>query len=153
MSSAMIHVPPGSGPTHRMMDGDHVVKAAVADRLASFEVFEVIADAGPPAPPHVSPWTGVLYLLEGTVTAQVGSEAVDVEPGGLVVLPAGVAATFTVTSGRARFLAITSGDQAGRFFADFAESVPLDAPVESVLPAILAVTGRHGVTVAAPPAG
>ncbi len=49
----------------------------------------------------------------------------------------------------ARLLAITTGDGAGRFFADFAETVPLDRPIEETLPAILDVTGRHGVAVSA----
>jgi quercetin dioxygenase-like cupin family protein len=153
MLSTMTYVPPGGGTSHRMIDGDHVAKATVVDRLASFEVFEVIAQAGPPAPPHVSPWTGVLYLLEGGVTAQLEGQTVEVEPGGLVVFPAGAACTFTVTAEPARFLAITTGDQAGRFFADFAASVSPDAPLESVLPDIMAVTDRHGVRVAPPAAG
>jgi hypothetical protein len=48
----------------------------------------------------------------------------------------------------ARFLAITSGEGAGRFFADFAGSVPADRPVEESMDAILSVTRRHGVTLA-----
>jgi hypothetical protein len=41
-----------------------------------------------------------------------------------------------------------SGDGAGRFFADFAGSVPADQPVEKAMEAILSVTQRHGVRVA-----
>lgn len=100
-----------------MIDGDHIAKAAVQDAAGAFEVFEVIAPAASMAPPHVSPWTGVLYLVEGRVT--VGESA--------------------------RFVAITSGAGAGRFFADFASSVPVDQPVEDSMAAILSVTRRHGV--------
>ncbi len=78
-----IHIPPGEGRNNPMPDGDHVAKAAVHDAEGSFEVFEVIAPARPMAPPHVSPWTGVLYLLEGRVTAMVGGTTYDVEPGGM----------------------------------------------------------------------
>ncbi|WP_369053850.1 cupin domain-containing protein [Kineococcus terrestris] len=142
------HVRPGEGRHHRMIDGDHVAKATVRDPGGTFEVFEVVAPAAPPAPPHVSPWSGVLYLLEGRVSALVDGDRHDLEPGGLVVVPAGAPATFEVLGDGARFLAITSGDGAGRFFADFARSVPLDRPVEEAMAAIVSVTGRHGVALA-----
>jgi quercetin dioxygenase-like cupin family protein len=142
------HVPPGEGRHYPMIDGDHVAKAAVQDSGGAFEVFEVVAPAAPMAPPHVSPWTGVLFLLEGRVTALVDGTSHDVEPGGLVVFPAGTPSTFQVVGESARFLAITSGDGAGRFFADFTGSVPADRPVEESMEAILSVTRRHGVTLA-----
>jgi quercetin dioxygenase-like cupin family protein len=143
-----VHVPPGEGRHYPMIDGDHVAKAAVEDAVGAFEVFEVTAPAAPMAPPHVSPWTGVLFLLEGRVTAVVDGASYDVEPGGLVVFPAGTPSTFGVVGESARFVAITSGNGAGRFFADFASSVPVDRPVADSMAAILSVTSRHGVTVA-----
>jgi mannose-6-phosphate isomerase-like protein (cupin superfamily) len=143
-----VHVRPGEGRHFPMIDGDHVAKAAVSDACGSFEVFEVIASDAPMAPPHVSPWTGVLFLLEGRVTAWVDGTSYDVEPGGVVVFPAGVSSTFEVVGGPARFVAVTSGDGAGRFFADFASSVPLGEPAEDAMAAILAVTRRHGVALA-----
>ena len=145
-----IYVPPGEGRHYPMIDGDHVAKAAVQDADGAFEVFEVVAHAAPMAPPHVSPWSGVLYLLEGRVTALVDGTSYDVEPGGLVVFPAGTPCTFEVVGEAARILGVTSGDGAGRFFADFAGSVPADAPVEDSMAAILAVTRRHGVALARP---
>jgi quercetin dioxygenase-like cupin family protein len=143
-----VHVPPGEGRHYPMIDGDHVAKAAVEDAVGAFEVFEVTAPAAPMAPPHVSPWTGVLFLLEGRVTAVVDGASYDVEPGGLVVFPAGTPSTFGVVGESARFVAITSGNGASRFFADFASSVPVDRPVADSMAAILTVTSRHGVTVA-----
>jgi quercetin dioxygenase-like cupin family protein len=143
-----IHVRPGEGRHYPMIDGDHVAKAAVQDAGGAFEVFEVVAPAAPMAPPHVSPWSGVLFLLEGRVTALVDGTSYDVEPGGLVVFPAGTPSTFEVVSESARFVAITSGDRAGRFFADFAGSVPAGRPVEESMESILSVTRRHGVLLA-----
>lgn len=143
-----IHVRPGEGRHYPMIDGDHIAKAAVQDAVGAFEVFEVAAHASPMAPPHVSPWSGVLFLLEGRITALVDGTAYDVEPGGLVVFPARTPSTFEVVGESARFLAITSGDGAGRFFADFASSVPADRPIEDSMAAILAVTERHGVALA-----
>ena len=143
-----IHVPPGEGRHYPMIDGDHVAKAVVQDSAGDFEVFEVVARAAPMAPPHVSPWSGVLYLVQGQVTAHVGDSSYDVEPGGVVVFPAGTPSTFEVVGDSARFVAITSGTGASRFFADFASSVPVDRPVEDSLEAILSVTQRHGVALA-----
>ena len=143
-----IHVRPGEGQHYPMIDGDHIAKAAVQDAAGAFEVFEVIARAAPMAPPHVSPWTGVLFLLQGRISAHVGGTSYDVEPGGLVVFPAWTPSTFEVVGESARFVAITSGDRAGRFFADFAGSVPSDQPVEESMEAILTVTQRHGVRLA-----
>lgn len=143
-----IHIPPGEGQNYQMIDGAHIAKAAVHDTHGAFEVFEVIAPAAPMAPPHVSPWTGVLFLLEGRVTALVGDTTYPVEPGGVVVFPAGTPSTFEVVGQSARFVAITSGVRAGRFFADFACSVPPDRPVEESMDTILSVVQRHGVRLA-----
>ena len=142
------YVRPGDGRHYPMIDGDHIAKAAVQAAGGGFEVFEVIAPAAPMAPPHVSPWAGTLFLLEGRITAVVDGTSYDVEPGGLVVFPAGAPSTFEVVGDSARFLAITSGDAAGRFFADFASSVPADQPVEESMEAIISVTRRHGVALA-----
>ena len=108
----------------------------------------MLAPPAPMAPPHVSPWTAVLFLLEGRVTALVDGTTYDVEPGGVVVFPAGTPCTFEVVGESARFVAVTSGDRAGRFFADFSGSVPTDQPVDASLADILAVTERHGVRLA-----
>jgi len=143
-----VHVRPGEGDHHPMVDGDHVRKVGVRDAEGAFEVFEIVAPARPPAPPHVSPWSAVLYLLEGRVTAYVDGTGYDVEPGGLVVFPAGTPATFEVVGDEARFVGITTGDGAGKFFADFSASVPADRPPQESMEAILSVTARHGVALA-----
>ncbi len=145
------HVRAGEGHHYPMIDGDHVAKAAVQDSAGAFEVFEVLAPAAPMAPPHVSPWTAVLYLIEGRVTAMVDGTRYDVEAGGVVVFPAGTPSTFEVAGEGARFLAVTSGGGAGRFFADFASSVQADRPVEESFDVILEVTSRHGVALAGAP--
>jgi len=142
------YLPTGVGQHYPMIDGDHIAKAAVMDACGAFEVFEVVAHAAPMAPPHVSPWSGVLFVFEGRITAVVDGTAYDVEPGGLVVVPAGTPVTFGVVGEKARLLAITTGDAAGRFFADFSSSVPPDRPAAASIEAILSVTARHGVTLA-----
>lgn len=143
-----IHVSADQGEHYPMIDGDHVAKVAVTGDGGAFEVFEVVTQGQDMAPPHVSPWTGVLYLLEGRVTAMVDNEPYDVEPGGLIVFPAGTPATFRAVGDSARFLAITTGHGAGRFFEDFSKTVPADQPPQESLDAIMSVSRRHGVALA-----
>jgi len=141
-----IHVRADEGTRYSMIDGDHVHKTAVEGYGGAFEVFEIVTTVAEMAPPHVSPWTGVLYLLEGRTTAMVDGAPYDVEPGELVVFPAGKPATFQLVGESARFLAITSGHGAGRFFAELSAAVKPGAP--DAMDEVLAVTRRHGVALA-----
>ena len=47
------------------------------------------------------------FLLEGLITAVVDVASYDIEPGGVVVFPAGTPATFGVVGEYARFVAVT----------------------------------------------
>ncbi|SFB28619.1 Cupin domain-containing protein [Amycolatopsis marina] len=141
---------PGEGARLPMIDGVHIVKVSAEDTGGVYEVFEVQALRGPAAPPHRSPWAATLYLLEGAVTVQVEGRAFELAAGATISIPAGTANTFEVTSESARFLAFTTGDGAGAFFADFARTVPIDRPFEEIMPLVLAVTERNAVTFAEP---
>lgn len=90
----------------------------------------------------------MLFLVEGRVTALVDGTTYAVEPGGVVVFPAGTPCSFEVVGESARYVGVTSGNRAGRFFAEFAASVSLDRPVEESMETILSVTQRHGVRLA-----
>jgi quercetin dioxygenase-like cupin family protein len=124
-----------------MNSSDMVAKAAVRDVAGAFEVFEVVAHAAPMTPPHVSPWSAVLYLVEGRITAFVDGASYDVRPGGVVVFPAGTPSAFDVVGESARIVGTTSGDGAGRFFADYASTVSADQPVADPTATIVAVAG------------
>ena len=139
------YVAPDEGAHHLMPDGDHVAKATVRDSEGAFELFEIRAVAGPPVPQHASPWSGVLYVLEGTVAAVVDGTSYQVPPGGLVTMPAGVPCTFAVDGDEARFLAVTTGDGAGRFFAEAAAAMTPGVPLEEAMATIAEVNARHGV--------
>jgi quercetin dioxygenase-like cupin family protein len=140
-------VAPGEGTRFDMIDGAHVLKAGVEETGSGFEVFEVAATRAPAVPPHTAPWHGVLYVLAGELRVEVDGDMHDLVPGATVTLPAGIPNTFTVTSDTARFLAVTAGTGASRFFADFARSVQADRPVRDLMPDIQSVTRRHGVSI------
>lgn len=145
---------PGGSAQYPMSDGTHVVLADATATGGAYEVFEITAPRAPAVPQHTSPWTGTMHVVEGTVRVHVADEHQDLGPGATFTIPGDVAFTFEVTSESAHLLGVTSGDGAGRFFADLAASVPVDAPIEEALPAMMAVTARHGVRVEVPqPAG
>lgn len=147
MTAAVPSTPTEQGRRYEMPDGAHVVKASAEGTGGAFEVFEVDAPRIPPAPLHRGPWTSTMHVLAGRIRLHVEDEAFDLEPGGTITVLAGNAFTFEVLSDRAHFLAVTSGDRAGRFFADFTDTVPMDRPLHEVYPQILAVTRRHGVSI------
>ena len=143
------HTRPGEGVRLEMPDGAHIVRASAVDTGGAFEVFEVEATAAPSTPLHRSPWGGALYLLEGSLRIRFEDGQIDLTPGSLIAVPGQTAFTFDVLSESARFLGVTGGDRAGKFFADFAASVPAGRPFEEVFPQVAAVTSRHGVSVQA----
>ena len=144
------HTRPDEGVRFEMPDGAHIVKADPEETGGAYEVFEVEAPHGPSAPLHQSPWTGTMYVLEGSVRIRFEDGEVDVTPGSSITIPGQTAFTIDVLGESARFLAVTSGDRAGRFFADFVASVPTGRPFEEIFPQVAAVTGRHGVSMLVP---
>lgn len=144
------HTRPDEGVRFEMPDGAHIVKASAEETGGAFEVFEVEAPAAPSAPLHRSPWTGAIYLLEGSLRIRFEDGQVDLTPGSSITIPGQTAFTFDVLGESARFLAVTGGERAGKFFADFAASVPAGRPIEEVFPQVAAVTSRHGVSVLEP---
>ena len=141
------HTRPDEGVRLHMPDGAHIVKASAEETGGAYEVFEVDAPSAPTAPLHRSPWTGTMYLLEGSLLIRFEDGELELNPGSSITIPGEVAFTLDVLGESARFLAVTSGDRAGKFFADFVASVPAQRPFEEVFPQIAAVTSRHGVSV------
>ena len=102
---------------------------------------------GPPA--HRHPWHEVECVLEGEVEFLVDGAWRRLGPGGVQLLPAGEAHSVRVPSGSARVLMVTVGAPYAPFARELAEAAARGAGVEE----IVAVAGRHGVTLAdVPPA-
>jgi quercetin dioxygenase-like cupin family protein len=149
MTVSVHHIRPDEGARFEMPDGAHTVKASADETGGAFEVFEVEAPAGPTAPLHRSPWTGTMYVLDGSLRISFEDGNVDLTPGSSITIPGQTAFTFDVLSEFVRFLAVTSGHRAGRFFADFAANVPDDRPLQEIIPQVAAVSSRHGVSLLA----
>ena len=126
-----------------------VPKLGPEQTAGRFELFEVHATRGEAAPPHREPWDKAYYVLHGHLTVHVGGADHELGPGGSVGVPAGVPNTFAVRSPSATFLAFSLTAAMGAFFADLAATVPAGGSLTDVVPQILEVTDRHGVTFAA----
>ncbi len=125
------------------------VKASAADTGGHYTLLEITAPAGLQAPLHVHDREDEgFYVLEGTVTIQVGEETVELGPGQHAYGPRDVSHRFTIGPEGARMMwVLTSGG-----FEDFIEevSVPAEAPTvppPSIVPPENAaeIVLRHGM--------
>jgi mannose-6-phosphate isomerase-like protein (cupin superfamily) len=124
------------------------VKASAADTAGQYSLLEITAPAGLQTPLHVhyNEDEG-FYVLEGSVTIEVGDETVELSSGQHAFGPRNIPHRFTVGPDGARMLwVLTPGG-----FEDFVEeaSVPAEAPTvppPSVLPPenVAEIVLRHG---------
>jgi quercetin dioxygenase-like cupin family protein len=92
-------------------------------RLAVIE-FLFPHHASPPL--HTHPQDESYVVLEGELTVKAGEDLLQLEPGGVAVVPAGVPHTFRVDSDTARVLVLSTPAGLERFVRD--GSVPATAP-------------------------
>ena len=121
------------------------ITAEDSDHAYELFDFEGVEGSGPP--PHAHPWAESFVMIEGDVALLVGDEERVVHAGDIGHVPADTMHTFKVLSTRARFLTLTSGDGAGRFFVD------LDAHVRQLpddLPTLMEVATRNGLSFPVP---
>ncbi len=125
------------------------VKASAADTGGQYTLVEITAPAGLQAPPHVHYREDEgFYVLDGTVTIQVGEETVELGAGQHALGPRDIPHRFTVGPDGAHMIwVLTPGG-----FDDFVDevSVPADAPTvppATVLPPADAaeIVLRHGM--------
>src|SRR5688572_17696768 len=125
------------------------IKASAADTGGMYTLVEITAPAGLQAPLHVHYREDEgFYVLEGTVTIQVGEETVELGPGQHAYGPRDVPHQFTIGPDGARMIWVLVPGS----FEDFIEevSVPAEAPTvppPSVVPPENAaeIVLRHGM--------
>lgn len=109
------------------------------------QVAEYVSDDrdGPPA--HAHPWDEAQIVAEGDVEFRIGDDDwVAAGPGSVQLLPRGVPHAIRVPSGTARLFQVSIGAPYDAFARDMARLFAAGAPLDEVV----AVAGRHGVTVA-----
>ena len=141
---------PGDGTELMALDAVHTVKIGADTTDGLYELFEINAPRGHAVPPHRHAWLEAYYLLHGRMTARVDDRSYALVPGSTLTVPPQAVHTFTPTTPSVRFLVFTLTDQMGRFFTDLHETLPAGQPLQGVVPLVLEVTERHGVTFAPP---
>src|SRR5262245_48258078 len=89
--------------------GVHTWKVLAEQTGGALSIFEDSLERGKVTPLHSHPdHDEVIFVIEGEILVHAGGEPRTVGAGGLVVNPRGVVHALTVTSERARILAITT---------------------------------------------
>lgn len=150
MPHRIVNVDAGEGTRLDTVDSVATVKVGAADTADTYELFEIDSPGGGGVPPHRHPWPEAYYVLEGTLGVQIGGRSLTLHPGDTVTIPPNAVHATEVPEGSCRFLAFSLTGGTGALFADLDRSVPKDRPMEEVVPVLLAVAERRGVTFVKP---
>ncbi|MCG3174794.1 MAG: hypothetical protein GMKNLPBB_03083 [Myxococcota bacterium] len=115
-------------------------------RAGTHELFEISGPEGSGPPPHAHPWNESYVVLEGKLVVAVDGQEHILSRGDVVHIPAGVTHLYKIAAPGTRFLATTSGDKAGAFFADVDANVPPGVPTPDSLPGLITVAKRNSLT-------
>ncbi|RZU24307.1 hypothetical protein EV645_0267 [Kribbella rubisoli] len=96
----------GSGVEHAAPDATVTVKIGAEHTDGQYELFEVDAARGEPAPPRTEPCSKAFYVLHGRILVQAGDQGYDLGPGSSISIPVGTLNTFTVLTPAAKFLTV-----------------------------------------------
>ena len=146
MANRIVHVLAGEGQRLNTVDSMATVKISAADTNEEYELFELEAPDGSAVPPHRHPWAEAYYVLEGDLGVQVGGRHYRLGPGDTVSIPPNAVHTIAPNGGTCRFLVISMSAGTGSLFADLDRSVPTDEPMEAIVPVLLEVAERNGVS-------
>ena len=125
------------------------IKASAADTNGQYALVEITAPAGLQTPLHVHYREDEgFYVLEGSITIEVGEETVEVGAGQHAYGPRDIPHRFTVGPDGARMIWVLAPSGFEDFIADV--SVPAESatiPPASVLPPVDAaeIVRRHGM--------
>jgi quercetin dioxygenase-like cupin family protein len=137
---------PGEGTTYEVGTATSVFKATRETAGGFFSLAEVAIQPGTSGPPPHShrELLDSFYVLEGTLTVQVGDDEVEATPGAYACMPPGVVHTFANRSDEpVRFLNLNTPGGWEDYIRDLAAVMPADGPPD---PRILGeVLARHDV--------
>jgi quercetin dioxygenase-like cupin family protein len=137
---------PSEGTTYQIGTATSLFKATKESTAGFFSLAEVTVQAGTSGPPPHShrEMLDSFYVLEGTLTVQVGDDEVDAPPGTYACAPPDVVHTFVNRSGEpVRFLNLNTPGGWEDYIRDVAAATPADGPPD---PRIMGeVLARHDV--------
>ena len=142
-----VFVEAGKGEVMAVVGDEIVAKVGPQDTNGAWEMFELSGPSKSGPPLHSHPWIEAYYVLDGEVLIRAGGRDETLRPGDFSLVPADVAHSFRIVSDTARFLVMTSGDGAGKFFADVDRECAGDVDMDT----IIAVALRNNLTLQGPP--
>jgi len=146
MANRIVHVLAGEGQRLNTVDSMATVKISAADTNEEYELFELQAADGSAVPPHRHPWAEAYYVLDGVLDVRVGARQYRLGAGDTVSIPPNAVHTIAPNGGSSRFLVISMSAGSGSLFADLDRSVPADQPMEAIVPVLVEVAERNGVS-------
>ena len=154
--SQPLYVPGGSGPAW-WGPGDQITFLLTGEQTGgAFFIAEVSVAPGGGPPPHIHRREEeTFYMLQGTMTVQVGGKTLQASPGDCVYLPRGIMHCFKNTGAvDAKFLAVVTPAGLENFFAeafqpagDRSATPPMLAHAD--VGRLLTAAARHGLEFAA----
>ena len=150
------HIPAASGPVY-WGPGDQIRFILTgAQTGGAFFLAEVVVPPGGGPPPHIHEREDeTFYLLQGTLTVQVGDQTIQASQGDCAHLPRGIVHSFRNT-GKETVQMLVTATPAGieKFFEEAfcpaAEGKEFPTITPELIGRLMAVSARHGQTVLLP---
>ncbi len=154
---AEVVVGPGDGKTFSGRGGGYtmVTKATDEETRGAYAFQEMtVAPGFPWVPPHIHRNEDeAMYVLEGECTVRVGGRTRTLGPGTFVLMPRGVAHTFSNPGTvQARVIVISSPGAVIRYFEEAAELTNASPTGQPDMKRLAALAGRYGVEFVSPSA-
>lgn len=153
MTIAPRHPAPRVGETYQVLGDQVTFKALAADTAAAYTLFESRSAPGSGSAPHMQQHEDeALFVLEGTYSALIGEERVELGPGRYAFVPRGTvhAITNSGTTPARMLIMITPGGNHERFLTEIGELVEDPAGYTPGLPAsdthVALAAAEYGVT-------
>ena len=142
---------PRRGTTYEVGTATSLFKATRGATAGFFSLAEVTIQPGTSGPPPHShrELLDSFYVLEGTLTVQVGDDEVDAPPGTYACVPPGIVHTFANRSAEpVRFLNLNTPGGWEDYIRDLAAATPADGPPDPRL--MGEVLARHDLVIRQP---
>lgn len=146
----------GEGTAYWVLGGLYVVKVSSEESGGALTVMEMTLPPRMGPPPHTHAGGEIVYVLEGSITYHLGTEAIEGMPGSIFHIAEGTLEYFEPTgTPQTRLLVTYTPGGIDTFFQEVGELAPahvLPPPTDSPpdLAAVVAAAERYGMRIQPP---